>query len=125
MDGPNNLEIYITLGWKGLPGTNTLAYWPLLSGIYIGDVYRWKRMRLRLAIAIAIVPFQFALDIVRQYICLSLVVCLSRKFNFWLLERTTLLYVLLLQKVLLSKPQFVFLIQNLAHMTRGLYSKAF
>jgi hypothetical protein len=23
----NNLECYITLGWKGLPVTNTLAYW--------------------------------------------------------------------------------------------------
>ncbi len=73
MDGLNNLDSYITLGWKGLPGTNTLAYWPLLSGLYIGDVYRWKRMRFRLeiAIAIAIVPFQFALDIVRQYICVT------------------------------------------------------
>jgi hypothetical protein len=23
----NKLEVYITLGWKGLPGTDTLAYW--------------------------------------------------------------------------------------------------
>ncbi len=25
--GPNNLERYIPLSWKGLPGTNTLAFW--------------------------------------------------------------------------------------------------
>jgi len=24
---PNKLECYITLGWKGLPITTTLAYW--------------------------------------------------------------------------------------------------
>jgi len=29
MNGPNKLECYITLGWKGLPGANTLAYWTL------------------------------------------------------------------------------------------------
>jgi hypothetical protein len=27
MNGSNKLECYIPLGWKGLPGTNTLAYW--------------------------------------------------------------------------------------------------
>ncbi len=27
MFGPNKLEDYIILGWKGLPGTKTLAYW--------------------------------------------------------------------------------------------------
>jgi hypothetical protein len=27
MKGPNKLECGITLGWKGLLGTNTLAYW--------------------------------------------------------------------------------------------------
>jgi hypothetical protein len=27
MNGPNKLDHYITLGWKGLPGTITLAYW--------------------------------------------------------------------------------------------------
>jgi hypothetical protein len=27
MNGPKKLESYITLGWKGLPETNTLAYW--------------------------------------------------------------------------------------------------
>ncbi len=27
MNGPNKLGWYITLGWKGFPGTNTLAYW--------------------------------------------------------------------------------------------------
>jgi len=27
MNGPNKLECYITLSWKGLPGTNSLAYW--------------------------------------------------------------------------------------------------
>jgi hypothetical protein len=26
MNGPNKLNSYITLGLKGLPGTNTLAY---------------------------------------------------------------------------------------------------
>ncbi len=26
-NGPNNLEGYIALSWKDLPGTNTLAYW--------------------------------------------------------------------------------------------------
>jgi hypothetical protein len=26
LDGPNKLECYITLGWKSLPGTNTLDY---------------------------------------------------------------------------------------------------
>jgi len=26
MNGPNKLDCYITLGWKG-PWTNTLAYW--------------------------------------------------------------------------------------------------
>jgi hypothetical protein len=26
MNGPNKLECYITLGWKGLHRTNTLAY---------------------------------------------------------------------------------------------------
>ncbi len=25
----NKLEIYIKLGWKGLPMTNTLAKWPI------------------------------------------------------------------------------------------------
>jgi len=25
----NELEFYITLGWKGLPQTNTLAFWPI------------------------------------------------------------------------------------------------
>jgi hypothetical protein len=25
--GPNKLESYIKLGFNGLPGTNTLAYW--------------------------------------------------------------------------------------------------
>jgi hypothetical protein len=51
----------------------------------------------------------------------------EEKGSWWfsLAGLATLLYVLLLQKVLLSKPQFVFLIQHLAHMTRGLYSKAF
>jgi hypothetical protein len=28
---PNKLECCITLGWKGLPGTNTLAYCALLQ----------------------------------------------------------------------------------------------
>jgi len=27
MNGPQQLEFYITLGWKGLPGKNTLAIW--------------------------------------------------------------------------------------------------
>ncbi len=27
MNGPNKLECYITIGWKGLAVTNTLAYW--------------------------------------------------------------------------------------------------
>jgi hypothetical protein len=27
MNGPNMLECYITIGWKGLSVTNTLAYW--------------------------------------------------------------------------------------------------
>jgi len=27
MNGPNTSECYVTLGWKGLPGTNTVAYW--------------------------------------------------------------------------------------------------
>jgi hypothetical protein len=27
MNGPNKLECYITLSWKGFPGTNSLAYW--------------------------------------------------------------------------------------------------
>jgi hypothetical protein len=26
---PNKLECFIALGWKGLPGTNTLAYWAI------------------------------------------------------------------------------------------------
>ncbi len=26
-NGPNKLECYIRVGKKGLPGTNTLAYW--------------------------------------------------------------------------------------------------
>jgi hypothetical protein len=26
-DGPNKLECYIALGWKILPGTDTLAHW--------------------------------------------------------------------------------------------------
>ncbi len=26
-NGPNKLECYIATGWKGLPGTNTLAYY--------------------------------------------------------------------------------------------------
>jgi hypothetical protein len=26
-NGPNELECYITLGWKGLTGTKTLAYY--------------------------------------------------------------------------------------------------
>jgi hypothetical protein len=24
---PNKMDFYITLRWKGLPGTNTLAFW--------------------------------------------------------------------------------------------------
>jgi ABC-type lipoprotein release transport system permease subunit len=31
MNGPNKLECYITLGWKGLLGTNALAYWARLN----------------------------------------------------------------------------------------------
>ncbi len=27
MNGPSKLESYITLGWKGMSKTNTLAYW--------------------------------------------------------------------------------------------------
>jgi hypothetical protein len=27
MNGPNKLKCYITLGWKSLTVTNTLAYW--------------------------------------------------------------------------------------------------
>jgi len=26
-NGPNKLECYITVSWKGLPGTNTPTYW--------------------------------------------------------------------------------------------------
>jgi hypothetical protein len=29
MNEPNKLECYITLSWKELPGTNTLAYWAI------------------------------------------------------------------------------------------------
>jgi hypothetical protein len=28
---PSKIEYYITLGWKCLPGTNTLAYWAPLQ----------------------------------------------------------------------------------------------
>ncbi len=27
INGPNKLDCFITLGFKGLPGTNTVAYW--------------------------------------------------------------------------------------------------
>jgi hypothetical protein len=27
LDGPNKLECYIAIDWKGLPGTSALAYW--------------------------------------------------------------------------------------------------
>ncbi len=27
MNGPNELDYYITLNWKSLPGANTVAYW--------------------------------------------------------------------------------------------------
>ncbi len=27
MNGTNSIKCIITLGWKGLPGTNTAAYW--------------------------------------------------------------------------------------------------
>jgi hypothetical protein len=27
MNRPNKSECYVTLGWKGLPGTNTVVYW--------------------------------------------------------------------------------------------------
>ncbi len=27
MHGPDKLQFYITLSWRGFPGTNTLAYW--------------------------------------------------------------------------------------------------
>jgi hypothetical protein len=27
MNGPIEPQCYITLGWKGFPGTNNLAYW--------------------------------------------------------------------------------------------------
>jgi hypothetical protein len=27
MNGPNKLDCYITLGFKGLPGINTQAFW--------------------------------------------------------------------------------------------------
>jgi len=27
LNGPNNIEGYITLGWKYFPGTNSVAYW--------------------------------------------------------------------------------------------------
>ena len=30
-NGPNKLKCYITLGWKGLFFTNTLAYWTHLK----------------------------------------------------------------------------------------------
>jgi len=29
-NGPNKFERYVTLDWKGLQVTNTLAYWPLI-----------------------------------------------------------------------------------------------
>jgi hypothetical protein len=29
MSGPEKIRGYIALGWKGMPGTNTLAYWAL------------------------------------------------------------------------------------------------
>jgi hypothetical protein len=29
MNEPNKLQCYITISWKELPGTNTLAYWPI------------------------------------------------------------------------------------------------
>ena len=29
MNGPNKLECYITLGWKGLPGKRSLAFWTI------------------------------------------------------------------------------------------------
>jgi hypothetical protein len=28
MNGLNKLDHYIPLGWRGLPGTKALAYWP-------------------------------------------------------------------------------------------------
>ncbi len=37
MNGPNKLECYITLGWTGLPGTNTLAYWAHLTPMLFSD----------------------------------------------------------------------------------------
>jgi hypothetical protein len=33
MNGPNNLKCYNTLGWNGLPGTNTLAYSAHIKGL--------------------------------------------------------------------------------------------
>jgi hypothetical protein len=31
MNGPNSVQCYITLSWKGLPGINTLVYWAPLQ----------------------------------------------------------------------------------------------
>ncbi len=31
INGPNKLEFFIKLGWKGLPVINTLAYWAHLE----------------------------------------------------------------------------------------------
>ncbi len=31
MSGPKKLECFIILSWKGVPGTNTLAYWAHLK----------------------------------------------------------------------------------------------
>jgi hypothetical protein len=40
MIGTDKLECYITIDWKGLPGTNTLAYCaPLLGCFHQLDIY--------------------------------------------------------------------------------------
>ncbi len=32
--GPNKLESYIRLGWKGQPEENTLGYWALFTALH-------------------------------------------------------------------------------------------
>ncbi len=38
MNGPNKLESYITLGWEGMSGTNSLPYW---AQFVSHDCYDW------------------------------------------------------------------------------------
>jgi len=49
-NGSNKLECYITLGWKGLLGKTTLAYWASFVS-YVENELLWMRPRFQVLIS--------------------------------------------------------------------------